>query len=126
MCGRQFTDFLEEKSIPDAMTAFKDGMVSVSNVRNKELNMKRKDGTIFCGELNGSKFKNGDHIGTLVVIRDMSERKKVQEELEEKMNDLIRFQNLTVDREMTMIELKKEVNELLEKAGHKLKYNIVK
>jgi len=126
MCGHLFTDFVEEKSIPEAIIAFQDSLESSLKVKNKEFNMKRKDGTIFCGELNGSKFKNGDNNGTLVVIRDMSERKKVQEELEEKMNDLIRFQNLTVDREITMIELKKEVNELLLKSGQKLKYNIVK
>jgi len=126
MYGHNFTDFLEEESIPKAIAAFNISIETGSDVKNLELNMKRKDGSVFCGELNGSRFMHGDNNGTLVVIRDMTERKKVQEELEEKMNDLIRFQNLTIDRELTMIELKKEVNELLICSGQKGKYKIVK
>ena len=60
------------------------------------------------------------------VLRDITERKHAEEELEEKMNELIRFQNLTVDRELAMIELKKEINELLINSGRKEKYRIVK
>jgi len=41
------------------------------------------------------------------------------------MKELMRFHNLTVDREMTMIELKKEINGLLTKSGEKEKYRIV-
>ena len=41
------------------------------------------------------------------------------------MNDLQRFQNLTVGRELTMIELKKEVNNLLKQNGQEEKYKIV-
>jgi len=41
-----------------------------------------------------------------------------------KMNDLERFNRLTVDRELRMIELKKEVNDLLEKAGMEKKYRV--
>jgi len=37
----------------------------------------------------------------------------------------MRFHNLTVDREMTMIELKKEINKLLLHSGQTEKYKIV-
>jgi|GEM_PF-765794 len=53
------------------------------------------------------------------------ERKNAEESLNEKMDELIRFQRLTVGRELTMIKLKKEVNELLMKNGEKGKYTIV-
>ncbi len=56
---------------------------------------------------------------------DITERKRVEEELKEKMNELQRFHDLTVGRELNMIELKKEVNELLRKSGRKEKYRIV-
>jgi hypothetical protein len=52
-------------------------------------------------------------------------RRKAEQELKEKMNDLQRFHNLTVDREINMIELKKEVNDLLKSNGQKEKYVIV-
>jgi len=52
-------------------------------------------------------------------------RRKAEEELKEKMDELLRFHNLTVGRELRMIELKKEVNVLLVKSGEPEKYNIV-
>jgi len=55
---------------------------------------------------------------------DITERKQAEEELMKKMNDLERFNRLTVDRELRMIELKKEVNDLLEKAGMEKKYRV--
>ena len=53
------------------------------------------------------------------------ERKKAEVELNEKMGELIHFHRLTVGRELTMIELKKEVNELLQRIGEDKKYKIV-
>jgi len=53
------------------------------------------------------------------------ERKKTEVELNEKMGELIHFHRLTVGRELTMIELKKEVNELLQRIGEDKKYKIV-
>ena len=56
---------------------------------------------------------------------DITNRKKAEEELKESMNNLQRFHKLTVGRELTMIELKKEVNALLKKTGQDEKYKIV-
>ena len=125
MCGLSFSDFVFEESIEKAEATFRKIIESKESISNLEFLMKRKDGSMFYGELNGSSFKYGANYGTLVVIRDMTERKKAQEEIEQKMNELVRFHNLTVDREMTMIELKKEINELLNKSGEKEKYKIV-
>jgi len=95
------------------------------SANNLELLMKRKDGSLFYGELNGSRFNYGKKTGTLVMIRDISERKKAQEELELRMTDIIRFNKLTIDREMNMIHLKTEINELLHLSGKDDKYKIV-
>jgi len=61
----------------------------------------------------------------LAIMRDITDRKQAEQELNEKMDELIRFHRLTVGRELTMIELKKEINELLKEAGKEAKYNIV-
>ncbi len=62
----------------------------------------------------------------LVVIgENITERKQSEMELKERMQELERFQRITVGREHKMLELKKEVNELLEKLGHEPKYRIV-
>jgi PAS domain S-box-containing protein len=60
------------------------------------------------------------------VTRDITERKMAEIELQENMNNLQRFQQLTVGRELSMIELKKEVNELRIQTGKEAKYEIVK
>jgi len=125
MCGRNFTDFVEEKSIKKAYSTFEDCMRKGESFLNIEFKMKKKDGTLFYGEINGSGFRYGTNFGTLVIIRDISDRKKVQNALQEKMNELMRFHDLTVGRELTMIDLKKEINKLLNDSGQPAKYKIV-
>ena len=60
-----------------------------------------------------------NHIGEFLG-RKISESKLTQ-----KMDEMERFHRLTVGRELTMIELKKEVNELLRQLGKEAKYKIV-
>jgi succinate dehydrogenase / fumarate reductase cytochrome b subunit len=53
-----------------------------------------------------------------VLMQDnITERKKAEEDLLKKMDDMLKFHRLTVGRELKMIELKKEVNELLKREG---------
>ena len=61
-------------------------------------------------------------IGT---IQDITVRKTIEIELQERMQELLRFQQVTVGRELTMIELKKEINQLLKENGLAEKYRIV-
>lgn len=51
----------------------------------EELNFKRKDGTIFSGEVSSARFRDqAGSIKTSMFIRDVSERKRIEEELREK------------------------------------------
>ncbi len=54
----------------------------------------------------------------------LNEHKLTEKALNERINKLERFNKLTVDRELQLIEMKKEINELLEKAGLSKKYSI--
>jgi len=56
---------------------------------------------------------------------DITERKHNEHALMAKMDELERFHKLTIGRETTMVELKKEVNHLLNKLGEDNKYRIV-
>ncbi|MEA3476316.1 MAG: GAF domain-containing protein [Candidatus Cloacimonadota bacterium] len=53
------------------------------------------------------------------------ERKQIEEALKKKNEELEAFNKLVIGRELRMIELKKEVNELLEKLGKEAKYKMV-
>jgi len=81
MCGRNFMEFLDAPSIPKAVAAFRGDMERGGRSVGLELTMKRLDGTLFAGELNGTSFQYGDMFGSLVVIRDISERKQKNEAL---------------------------------------------
>jgi DNA-binding NtrC family response regulator len=58
-------------------------------------------------------------------VRHRETQRQAERTLKEHMDELQRFQRLSVGRELTMIALKKEVNELLVQSGRKEKYRIV-
>ncbi|MDA3814410.1 MAG: PAS domain-containing protein, partial [Candidatus Cloacimonetes bacterium] len=60
----------------------------------------------------------------LGYIVDITERKRAEEKLKKRLNELETFNRVTVGRELKMIELKKEINELLEKSGKEAIYKI--
>ena len=58
------------------------------------------------------------------LSREVAERKVNEEALRQRTAALQRFQNVTVDREFKMMEMKREVNTLLEKLGLPLRYGM--
>ncbi len=65
-------------------------------------------------------FKLGQGLGHIAT--DITDRKKAEKELNKRMHQMETFNRISVDRELKMVELKKEINTLLEKAGEKKKY----
>jgi PAS domain S-box-containing protein len=59
------------------------------------------------------------------IHQDINEKKLSEAMLAERMDELERFNHFTIDREVKMISLKKEINELLAQAGEESKYRIV-
>ncbi|MFH1060449.1 MAG: ABC transporter substrate-binding protein [Pseudomonadota bacterium] len=68
---------------------------------------------------------SGQEVGAIETLRDITERKRVEAAMRQYVEDLERFNRLTLGREERMIELKEEINHLLEKAGQGPKYKIV-
>jgi polar amino acid transport system substrate-binding protein len=62
--------------------------------------------------------------GILSWLVDLSGMKEAERELKAKFDELARFRRLAIGREQKMIELKKEINELLQTCGLTEKYKI--
>jgi PAS domain S-box-containing protein len=86
----------------------------------------RKDGSTLDLSLTISPVKDshGRIIGASKIARDITERKRAEKvlsqshaDLREKVEELARFNRAMVGRELRMIELKKEVNELCREQG---------
>lgn len=77
----------------------------------------RKDGTFVDIDISilVVKDEKGNVMYSIGIARDISIRKKTQEKLKEKINDLEKFKKVVVDRELKMIELEKELSALKKK-----------
>jgi PAS domain S-box-containing protein len=67
----------------------------------------------------------GQVAGAIESLRDMTEHKRIEEELRHNLNELERFSKLAFGREKKMIQLKQEINELMIQLGKGEKYKIV-
>lgn len=142
LCNQAFARLFGFGSVDEALQVNVNSLYKSSKDREQFLNQIRKkkklesheqelirpDGKIINVLLNvtGEFDAKNKLIKLCGYLFDITERKQAEEILRQKMKELERFNDLTVGRELTMIELKKEVNELLKKAGGKEKYKIVK
>jgi hypothetical protein len=53
---------------------------------------------------------------------DITERKQAEEEIKKQLEELQRWNTATLGRETRILDLKREVNELLGKAGQPTRY----
>jgi len=90
-----------------------------------ELSAIGKDGKEFPVELSLSAVKLKGTWNAIGLIRDITERKAALEESKKKTDELEKFNKLAVGRELKMIELKREINALLEESGKEPGYKIV-
>ena len=67
----------------------------------------------------------GQVAGAIESLRDMTERKRMEAELRRNLEELERFNKLAIRREIKMIQLKEEINELLCRLNQDQKYKIV-
>jgi PAS domain S-box-containing protein len=119
---------LRNKDIDVETVGYEEFMRVASGIKKEaifEVTQKRKDGTQFPVEITGNVFSSGDKKISLAIARDITERKQAEKKLISRNKEMETFQEIVVGRELKMIELKKEINELLEKSGKKLKYKII-
>ena len=68
---------------------------------------------------------SGKPLRMVGTVLDMTDKKMIEQELRQNMDDLKRFSDIAIGREERMINLKQEINGLLSEKGRPQKYNIV-
>lgn len=84
---------------------------------------RRKDGSVYPAEMSVTPIRTGEEICILAMGRDISEQLRAEEEYREQIEELQRWHHATMGRENRIIELKREVNEALERLGEPPRYS---
>lgn len=84
----------------------------VAEGESAEIDIIRKDGNKGIGDMRVVSTEWEKSKAYLITVRDITERKKAEEEIRERNKELERFHKLTVGREIKMIELKKKIKQL--------------
>ena len=79
----------------------------------------RKDGTTMLVEMKSKMMPDGTYQS---FFRDITEKKRVENALKQKLHEMEIYYELAVTRERKMITLKSEVNQLLTRLGENVKY----
>jgi len=117
LIGTAFSDYFTE---PDKANEGYQRAFAQGSVTDYPLTIRRPNGTLSEVLYNASVYRDeaGDVLGVLAAARDVTEQKLAQSELAKqakelnRLAELERFQRLTVGRELKMIELKKEIENL--------------
>lgn len=125
MVGRRILDFVH----PDFHTAVENRVKRILNQKEVvpviEEKLVRDDGSVIIAEVTAIPFIFVGKDAVQVVFSDITTKKEAEEALNQKIDELQKFNDLTIDREFEMISLKKEINELLKQHGEPEKYKIV-
>jgi PAS domain S-box-containing protein len=118
LIGTDFSDYFAE---PEKARAGYQQVFSTGFVTDYPLTMQHKDGRQTNVLYTASLYKDvrGNVLGVFAAARDVTAQRKAEAEVAlqrtrelERLAELERFQKLTVGRELKMIELKKEIEEL--------------
>mgnify|MGYP001571637343 CR=1 FL=1 len=99
-------------------------VLSGGHIPPREYKLLKKNGDVLNVEITRSKIEYEGKPAIQSTIRDISERKKRDSEMIEYVRELEILNKVAVERELRMIELKKEVNKLLIEIGRENRYKI--
>jgi PAS domain S-box-containing protein len=113
LIGTSFSDYFTDPAKAEAIyqRVFTEGMAL-----DYPLTLRHRDGHETLTEVlyNASVYRDtaGKVLGVFAAARDVTEQTRAQREVVERLAELEEFQRLTVGRELKMIELKKEIENL--------------
>jgi PAS domain S-box-containing protein len=113
---------------PDDARPTQSALDSVVKDKNPTLRFEKryigKDGRLIWVDVSSAPVcdAQGDTLYLVTHVQDITERKRAEEALQATNEELARFNRAMVGRELRMIELKKEVNQLCEQASQPPRY----
>lgn len=108
--GKSFFDFVVDENLEKVKKVFAFACQSKDKLRDVEFCYLTKSGEKVCFMMNGVPIVHeGVLRGYRGVTKNVTESKRVFMALVEKKDELERFNNLTVNRELMMIELKQQI-----------------
>ena len=111
-------DIHPEKDIPFVVDQFERQLKGDFSL-SRNLPVKRKDGSVFYADVNATPIKIGEKAYLLGFFHDTTERRKIEVDFKKKYDEMERLYNATINRELKMIELKKEIEVLKAKLENK-------
>ncbi|MFC2102079.1 PAS domain S-box protein [Bacteroidota bacterium] len=125
MLTENFTNFLDKAEIRRAVAAFKLSM-KTGKITDMILKMERKDGKLFDGELRATIYKDHGRVqGTIGLIHDITERKKLQEEIASSREQLRKLNEHVIEaREEERMNISREIHDELGQALSALKLDL--
>jgi len=96
-------------------------------IKNYECQFRRKDGSKIWVSLNSQLIcsDSGEKLYYQGFFEDITDRKNKEEEIRKRIENLEWHLQVAIQRELKMVELKSEVNELLIKSGKEKKYDSI-
>jgi PAS domain S-box-containing protein len=113
--GKNMVLFVKEPE-KSKVAEFFAAILEKGHMERIEMRIPRGDGSYVDIEVNASVImRNGQPIGVQGVARDVTERKKMEQKLLERNEELEKMNTMMIGREMKIIELKQEADELKKK-----------
>ncbi|MBM9520485.1 PAS domain S-box protein [Desulforhopalus vacuolatus] len=109
---------------PESRKPITEDIARYGKLENHSTQLYGADGSIHDMLITYYSFDYEGEKGVLSWCVDVTEMKEIETELRIKFDELERFRKLAAGREIKMIDLKKEINTLLEVRGEKGKYKI--
>ena len=125
ICGKSIFDFISEKEKTSAQKSFAQKISegkSYTGGREREYLTKNGEKKLFVAHDFFLFDETGKVLSVYTTMEDITENKQIEQALKVKINELERYKTITVNREMKMMELKNEINELYIKQNQKPKY----
>ncbi|MFV2040886.1 MAG: PAS domain S-box protein, partial [Candidatus Hydrothermarchaeales archaeon] len=113
----KWVDFLYPQELKKERAEWQNRILNGETIRNIRTRIYNSNGKLIDINLTLSPLldKDGKSKGTIGVSKDITNVIKAEKQLQEKIEELEKWQRLTVGRESRMVELKNEIEKLKER-----------